>query len=170
LKTRVEQTVDRINAQYQTMHWRPIILIQRQCDHDEVRRWYRAADLCLVTSLHDGMNLVAKEFVAARDDEDGVLILSKFTGAAGELRDALLVNPYDIVGVSEAIHTGLEMLAAERQERMRRMRRQVMEYNIYLWAAKALGDLREVRLDDADTGKLAPTLVTMPEVAAEKLA
>jgi trehalose 6-phosphate synthase len=170
LKTREEQTVDRINAQYQTMHWRPIILIQRQCDHDEVRRWYRAADLCLVTSLHDGMNLVAKEFVAARDDEDGVLILSKFTGAAGELRDALLVNPYDIVGVSEAIHTGLEMLTAERQERMRRMRRQVMEYNIYLWAAKALGDLREVRLDEADAGKLAPTLVTMPDVAAEKLA
>ena len=79
-------------------------------------RWYRAADLCLVTSLHDGMNLVAKEFVAARDDEDGVLILSKFTGAAVELRDALLVNPYDIAGVAEAMHRGLEMDRAERRD------------------------------------------------------
>ena len=79
-------------------------------------RWYRAADLCLVTSLHDGMNLVAKEFLAARDDEDGVLVLSKFTGAAVELRDALMVNPYDSVGVAEAIHSGLEMQPAERRD------------------------------------------------------
>ena len=92
------------------------------------------------------MNLVAKEFVAARDDEDGVLVLSKFTGAAVELRDALLVNPYDVVGVAEAIHAGLEMSREERRERMQRMRRQVMEYNIYMWAAKVLGDLRELRL------------------------
>jgi trehalose 6-phosphate synthase len=170
LKIRVQETVARINSQYQTMHWRPIILIEQQCDHNEVGRWYRIADLCLVTSLHDGMNLVAKEFVAAREDEDGVLILSKFTGAAVELRDALLVNPYDIVGVAEAIHTALEMRTAERQDRMRRMRRLVMEYNIYLWAAKALGDLRAVRLEDMDTSRPAPTLVTMPEVAAGKLA
>ena len=113
------------------MHWKPIVLIERQCNHEEVRRWYRAADICLVTSLHDGMNLVAKEYVAARDDEDGVLVLSKFTGAAVELRDALLVNPYDIVGVAEAIHAGLGDGPDERRERMQRMRRQVMEHNIY---------------------------------------
>jgi trehalose 6-phosphate synthase len=170
LRIRVEQTVERINLLYQTAHWRPIILIEQQCSHDEVRRWYRAADLCLVTSLHDGMNLVAKEFVAARDDEDGVLVLSKFTGAAVELRDALLVNPYDIVGVAEAIFSGLEMSPAERRERMHRMRRQVMEHNIYMWAAKALGDLREVRLEDNDAGRVAPSTVQVQEMAAGKSA
>ena len=147
LRHRVDDTVKRINMRFQTAHWKPIILIERQCNHDEVRNWYRAADLCLVTSLHDGMNLVAKEFVAARDDEDGVLVLSKFTGAAVELGDALLVNPYDVTGVAETIHSGLEMSPDERRERMQRMRRQVMEQNIYMWAAKVLGDLRELRLD-----------------------
>ena len=87
----MEETVERINQRYQTPRWRPIVLIERQCNHEEVNRWYRAADLCLVTSLHDGMNLVAKEYVAAREDEDGVLVLSKFTGAAVELRDACLL-------------------------------------------------------------------------------
>ncbi len=173
LRRRVEETVERINSRHQIEHWRPIILIERQCSHEEVRRWYRAADLCLVTSLHDGMNLVAKEFVAARDDEDGVLVLSKFTGAAVELRDALLVNPYDIVGVAEAIHSGLEMSLEERRERMRRMRRQVMEYNIYMWAAKVLGDLRELRLESDEGGeppRIAPSNVRGAEITAEKLA
>jgi trehalose 6-phosphate synthase len=119
------------------------------------------------------MNLVAKEFVAARDDEDGVLVLSKFTGAAVELRDALLINPYDVVGVAEAIHTGLEMSREERRERMERMRRQVMEYNIYMWAAKVLGDLRELRLEPIEGSepiRLAPAIVREAEVPAEKLA
>ena len=102
-------------TRFQTARWKPVVLIERQCSHDEVKRWYRAADLCLVTSLHDGMNLVAKEFVAARDDEDGVLVLSKFTGAAVELRDATIVNPYDIAEVGEAIHRGLEMTREERE-------------------------------------------------------
>ena len=165
LRRRVEETVERINAKFQTSHWRPIALIEQQCNHEEVNRWYRAADLCLVTSLHDGMNLVAKEFVAARDDEDGVLVLSKFTGAAVELHDALLVNPYDIDGVSETIFTALEMEPAERRNRMRRMRRQVMEYNIYLWAANALGDLREVRLEDSEVVRMQPAAAAPPEMA-----
>jgi trehalose-6-phosphate synthase len=172
LHRRVGETVERINSLYETAHWKPIVLIERQCNHEEVRHWYRAADICLVTSLHDGMNLVAKEFVAARDDEDGVLVLSKFTGAAVELRDALLVNPYDIVDVAEAIHLGLEMNAAERRDRMHRMRRQVMEYNIYMWAAKVLGDLREMRLEpvgDTDPGRVASG-DSVTAVAAEKLA
>jgi alpha,alpha-trehalose-phosphate synthase [UDP-forming] len=143
----VEETVERINQRYQTAHWRPVVLIERQCSHEEVARWYRVADECLVTSLHDGMNLVAKEYVAARDDEDGVLVLSRFTGAAVELRDALLVNPYDISAVAGAIHVGLEMSRAERRMRMRRMRRQVMEHNIYRWAASVLGALRELRIE-----------------------
>ena len=173
LRRRVQETVDRINARYQTFRWKPIVLIERQCDHKEVNHWYRAADICLVTSLHDGMNLVAKEFVAARDDDDGVLVLSRFTGAAVELRDALLVNPYDVVGVAEAIHSGLEMSRAERRERMQRMRRQVMEYNIYMWAANVLGDLRELRLESAETfapDPVAPSIVREEEIPAEKLA
>ena len=110
------------------------------------------------------MNLVAKEFVAARDDEDGVLVLSRFTGAAVELRDALLVNPYDVVGVAEAIHAGLEMSREERRERMQRMRRQVMEYNIYMWAANILGDLRETA-DGSRGCRLRPTVSLPPPFA-----
>ena len=163
LQRRVAETVERVNLRYQTAQWKPLLLIERQCSHDEVERWYRAADLCLVTSLHDGMNLVAKEFVAARDDEDGVLVLSKFTGAAIELGDALLVNPYDIEGVAEAIHRGLEMGYEERRKRMQRMRRQVMEHNVYRWAASLLGDLRELRMESSqvpDLGQAGPRVVS----------
>ena len=173
LRRRVEEAVERINQRYQTPQWKPVLLIERQCSHEEVERWYRAADLCLVTSLHDGMNLVAKEFVAARDDEDGVLVLSKFTGAAIELGDALLVNPYDIDGVAEAIHHGLEMGRAERRMRMQRMRRQVMEHNVYLWAASVLGDLRELRMENsgvADLGHAGPVIVPAEGSAKRKMA
>lgn len=156
LKRQIEALVDRINSRFETAHWRPVILIERQCSHEEVERWYRAAHICLVTSLHDGMNLVAKEYLAARDDGDGVLILSKFTGAAVELRDALIVNPYDIDGVAEAIHRGLEMSSAERSARMQRMRRHIMEHNVYRWAASVLGDLRELRIDHLESGFARP--------------
>jgi len=151
LRKRVDEEVRRINHRFQTSRWKPVVLIDRQCNHDEVNRWYRIADVCLVTSLHDGMNLVAKEFVAARDDEDGVLVLSKFTGAAVELRDALIVNPYDIAEVGEAIHRGLDMPRDERRLRMQEMRKQVMEHNIYRWAAMILGDLRDVRLESPES-------------------
>jgi alpha,alpha-trehalose-phosphate synthase [UDP-forming] len=173
LKFRVEEAAERINVRYETAHWRPIVLIERQCNHEEVDRWYRAADLCLVTSLHDGMNLVAKEYVAARDDEDGVLVLSKFTGAAVELRDALMVNPYDKEGVADAIHRGLEMERGERRMRMERMRRHVMEHNIYRWAARVLGDLRELRLENAETMESMPPtaeIVTMERKRRRRLA
>jgi trehalose 6-phosphate synthase len=147
LRNQVEKTVERINQRYQTATWKPILLIEKQCSHAEVDLWYRAAAVCLVTSLHDGMNLVAKEYVAARDDEDGVLVLSKFTGAATELLDALIVNPYDTEGVAEAIHQALEMDCAERHMRMQRMRHHVMDHNIYRWAASILGDLHELRME-----------------------
>src|SRR5258708_20653041 len=87
---------DRINARFQTGKWKPIVLLKKHHSHHEITRFYHAASLCMVTSLHDGMNLVAKEFVASRDDEHGVLILSTFTGAALELTDALQINPYDV--------------------------------------------------------------------------
>jgi trehalose 6-phosphate synthase len=169
LHRRVNAEVERINARFQTPHWRPIVLIERQCSHAEVERWYKAAELCLVTSLHDGMNLVAKEYVAAREDEDGVLILSRFTGAAVELRDALVVNPYDIAAVAEAMHEGLEMSRAERRERMQRMRRQVMEHNIYRWAASVLRDVREIRIEGASE-PLGPSSVVVKRTGQRKLA
>jgi trehalose 6-phosphate synthase len=168
LNRKVNETVERINQRFQTAHWKPILLIERQCSHAEVNHWYRAAAVCLVTSLHDGMNLVAKEYVAARDDEDGVLVLSKFTGAATELLDALIVNPYDAEGVAEAIHQGLEMDHAERRMRMQRMRHYVMDHNIYRWAANILGDLRELRMEGPTTPDLShvlPASVAPTEVA-----
>jgi alpha,alpha-trehalose-phosphate synthase [UDP-forming] len=148
LRIQVQETVARINRRFATSGWNPVILVERQCSHEEVARYYRAAGICLVTSLHDGMNLVAKEYLAARHDCDGVLILSRFAGAAQELRDALLVNPYDVQQVAEAIRTGLEMSLGERRLRMERMRTQVKEHNVYRWASNVLTDLCAVRIED----------------------
>src|SRR6185295_1941705 len=119
--------------------------------HAELAPYNQAADLCMVTSLHDGMNLVAKEFGASRDDEDGVLILSHFTGASRELHDALLVNPYDTEQFAETIRRALEMPLEERRARMQQMRRTVKEYNIYRWAADLISELAEIRLDAPET-------------------
>jgi len=141
----VEAEAERINWKFAAGKWKPIVFRKGQHNHDEIRRFYRSADLCLVTSLHDGMNLVAKEFVAARDDEQGALILSIFTGAARELRDALLVNPYDIEQTAEAIHLALEMEPDDRKARMLHMRKIVKEQNVYRWAANLIGTLCEVR-------------------------
>jgi trehalose 6-phosphate synthase len=121
-----------------------LIFLPGQHTHDDIRPFYQAADFCLVTSLHDGMNLVAKEYVAAREDEKGVLILSCFTGAARELEQALIVNPYDIEQVSEAIHGALEMSPTEARTRMTGMRRQVKEANVYRWAGNVLSELCQI--------------------------
>ena len=152
LQAEVEAEADRINWRFQADQWKPIVLLNRQHSHAEIAPYYRAADLCLVTSLHDGMNLVAKEFVATRQDERGVLILSIFTGAARELRDALQVNPYDIDQTAEAIRAALEMQSEEKQMRMQRMRKQVREHNVYRWAGSLIGEVCEVRLDAAEGG------------------
>ena len=149
LLAEVEAEAERINWRFQTSKWKPIVFMKRQHSHQEIQRFYRTADLCLVTSLHDGMNLVAKEFVAARQDEQGVLILSRFTGAARELPDALLVNPYDIEQMAEAIRSALEMDVEERKTRMQHMRKVVREHNIYRWASTLIAELCEVRLDEA---------------------
>lgn len=142
----VEVEANRINDRFQRGKWRPIVFLNRQHSHKEVQRYYRAAHVCMVTSLHDGMNLVAKEYVASRNDERGSLILSRFTGAARELRDAIIVNPYDIQATGEAIARTLEMDVAEIVDRMRRMRRSVKEHNIYWWAGSLIGELCELRL------------------------
>ena len=147
LMAEVEAEAERINWRFQGGKWKPIVFLNRQHSHKEIEPYYRAADLCLVTSLHDGMNLVAKEFLAARTDERGVLILSQFTGAARELRDALLVNPYDIEQTAEAIRVALEMEPEEKQLRVQRMRRVIKENNIYRWAGNLITELCEIRLD-----------------------
>jgi len=143
----VTSEAERINARFQTSRWKPIVFRKKHHSHEEISRFYRAASLCMVTSLHDGMNLVAKEFVASREDERGVLILSTFAGAAHELTDALLVNPYDIAQLARAIHRALEMPEQEQAERMQRMRHTVRQHNVYRWAAHLLSDLTEIRIE-----------------------
>jgi trehalose 6-phosphate synthase len=138
---------ERINARFQAPKWKPIVFLKKHHSHEEIARYYHAASFCMVTSLHDGMNLVAKEFVAARDDERGALILSTFAGAAHELSDALLVNPYDVGQLADAIYRALEMPEEEQATRMQRMRQQVREHNVYRWAAHLLSDLTEIRIE-----------------------
>jgi trehalose 6-phosphate synthase len=148
LEEEVERTVQEINRELQTRHWRPILFLKGHQNHREIWPFYRWADFCMVTSLHDGMNLVAKEFVSVRDDEDGALILSRFTGASYELRDALLVNPYDVDEVAEAIRTAIEMTSNERRSRMARMRQVIREHNIYRWAGLLLSELSHLPVEE----------------------
>ncbi|HUJ82240.1 MAG TPA: trehalose-6-phosphate synthase, partial [Candidatus Acidoferrales bacterium] len=150
LLNEVEVEATRINARFVNGNWKPIVLLTRHHSHQEILPYYRAADLCMVTSLHDGMNLVAKEFVASRDDEEGALILSQFTGATRELRDALIVNPYDTDQLAAAIQTALEMDANERQARMRRMRQIVKEHNVFRWAGNLIAELAEIRIEETE--------------------
>jgi trehalose-6-phosphate synthase len=147
LQAELEAEAERINWRFQSGNWKPIIFLKQQHSHQQIERLYRAADLCMVTSLHDGMNLVAKEFLAARRDERGVLVLSQFTGAARELRDALLVNPYDIDQTGEAIRAALEMPQDDQQSRVHRMRRLLREQNVFCWAGSLITELCELRLD-----------------------
>lgn len=149
----IEAESDRINWRFQSGGWKPIVVLKRHHSHREIQPFYKAADICLVTSLHDGMNLVAKEFVAAREDEQGVLILSRFTGASRELRDALIVNPYDIEELADAIHAALNLPKEEQSIRMRRMRDSLKDRNVYGWAADLITDLVQVRIEKS----LVPT-------------
>jgi alpha,alpha-trehalose-phosphate synthase [UDP-forming] len=160
----VTAEADRINSRFQSGKWKPIVLLKKHHSHHEITRFYHAASVCMVTSLHDGMNLVAKEFVASRDDEHGVLILSTFAGAALELTDALQVNPYDVQQTAAAILRALEMPDDEQAARMYRMRTKVKDYNVYRWAANLLSDLTEIRID---TPERQENLVTPGEEPEE---
>ncbi len=137
--------VKRVNEKFGTAMWKPIILIDQHQGPREVFELLRAADFCIVNSLHDGMNLVAKEFIASRDDQDGVLILSTFAGASRELPEALLVNPFDVVETAAAMKLAMEMPREERRERMKLMRHTVKENNVYRWAGKMLMDAARIR-------------------------
>jgi trehalose 6-phosphate synthase len=154
LGTAVENLVVRINARFGDATYRPAILLRAHHEPPTVFRYYRAADVCYVSSLHDGMNLVAKEFVAARDDERGVLVLSQFTGAARELTEALIVNPYDIEEASAALATAVRMSPAEQRDRMRSMRALVAEFNVYRWAGRMLVDAARLRRRERLSGRL----------------
>ena len=145
LGERVRAQAAAINERFGAPGYQPVVLLERHVEPWEVFRLYRAADACHVNSLDDGMNLVAKEFVAARDDVQGVLLLSRFAGAARELSGAMLVNPCDIDNVADAIADALTLPADEQRRRMQAMRRQVMERNVFRWAGDLLLDAAAVR-------------------------
>ncbi|MRR33197.1 trehalose-6-phosphate synthase [bacterium] len=144
-EAQVRAMAGRINERFGTDGFLPIILKIEYHEHEAVYEYYRGVDLCFVSSLHDGMNLVAKEFLAARDDGRGVLILSQFTGASRELPEALIVNPYDIDQCATALHLALTMPAAEQRDRMRVMRGLISEFNVYRWAGRMLLDAAVMR-------------------------
>ena len=154
-RAKVDETVGRINGTFGSVQWTPIQYIHRSISQRHMVALYRAADVMLVTPIRDGMNLVAKEFVAARDDEDGVLLLSEFAGAAAEMGEAMLVNPYDIDQVASTIKQALLMPESERRQRMRGLRKRVFAYDVHAWVDQFLTEL----------GKNPPLLCPRPGVA-----
>jgi len=154
LNETVERVAARINERFGRDGYKPIALLRAHHEPPTVYRYYRAAQLCYVSSLHDGMNLVAKEFVSARGDEQGVLMLSCFTGAARELTEALIVNPYDLEEASSAMAAALRMPPDEQRERMRSMRSLLAEFNVYRWAGRMLTDAAGLRRKERVTGRL----------------
>jgi trehalose 6-phosphate synthase len=145
LQSEARDLAGAINDRYQREDWKPILLIAEHHEARQVFELFRAADICIVSSLHDGMNLVAKEFVAARDDEGGVLILSSFAGASRELSEAILVNPYDPHSMGDALYRALAMPRSEQRQRMRVMREHIRTRNVYRWAGKMLLDAEQLR-------------------------
>ena len=141
LSAEIDRAEEEANSRWATEHWKPIVYLREHQSPTALMALRRLADFFVVSSLHDGMNMVAKEFVASRFDEDGVLILSRFTGAARELTDALLVNPYATDHFADAIKDAVEMPEAERRRRMQKMRKVVQENNVYKWAADIISEL-----------------------------
>jgi trehalose 6-phosphate synthase len=165
-EARVRALATRINGRFARGGWSPIVLRVEHAEPPEVYEHFRAADVCFVSSLHDGMNLVAKEFVAARDDERGVLILSQFTGAARELPEALVVNPYDTDQCAAAFHLALTMPADEQRDRMHIMRALVREFNVYRWAGRMLLDAATMRRRGRITERASGAVVPLRREAA----
>jgi len=142
---RVRAIAARINERFPGPGHPPVVLLVEHHQPQAIYEYYRAADVCMVTSLHDGMNLVAKEFVSSRDDERGVLILSQFTGAARELPEAIIVNPYDTDQCAAALQMALSMPEGEQRARIRLMRGLIQEFNVYRWAGRMLIDAASMR-------------------------
>lgn len=140
----VTDEAERVNKKFARNGWTPIVLEKHNYSHDELLRLYQVANVCIITSLHDGMNLVAKEYAAARRDESGVLVLSQFAGASRDLKGALLVNPYSAEETSDALHMALTMPKTEQHRRMKTMRASVRDYNIYRWSAELIKTLSQL--------------------------
>lgn len=138
---KVDKETERVNSLYKRKGWKPIILLKKHHNQKDINKFYKLGNFCLVTSLHDGMNLVAKEFIGAKDDGKGVLILSQFAGASKELRDALIINPYDAQETADSIKQALEMPIMEQVTRMENLRGIVKGYNIYRWSADILENM-----------------------------
>ncbi len=145
LGSEIEELVDKKNWKYSTGDWKPIIYIKRHFAPEEILPYYQMGDFCIVSSLHDGMNLVAKEYIANKTDENGVLILSRFTGASKELSDAVFINPYDIENFADRIKFAIEMETEEKKRRMKNMRNIVKHNNIYNWAANIINELTSLK-------------------------
>jgi trehalose-6-phosphate synthase len=141
----VENEATRINWKFKSRNWQPILFLKKHHSHEEIIPMYKSAHFCMVTSLHDGMNLVAKEFVASRDKNDGVLILSRFAGASQELHGAIIINPYDIEQGADAIRTALEMPRELQQHKMKQMRRMIVGHNVYAWASSILRSMASIQ-------------------------
>jgi hypothetical protein len=167
---RIERLTHRINERFGRPGYQPVHLLAQHHEPEQVNELFRAANICVVTSLHDGMNLVSKEFVAARDDEQGVLLLSRFAGAARELTEALIVNPYHVEETADALYQAATMPSAEQRERMASLRSTVHEFNVYRWAGHMLSDAARWRLRarvEAGCGaSSAPTCPRCPNCAA----
>jgi trehalose-6-phosphate synthase len=141
LNAEIDDLEEEINWKYQSDGWKPIVYVREHSSPTTLMAFNRLAHFCIVSSLHDGMNLVAKEFVSSRVDEDGVLILSRFTGAARELTAALLINPYATDDFADTIREAIEMPKKQRRERMKKLRQTVEKNNIYQWAGNIITDL-----------------------------
>jgi len=145
LMAEIDEAVEKVNWKHSDGSWKPIIYLKKHFSPEEIKPYFAMADICMVSSLHDGMNLVAKEYVISNKDLNGVLILSRFTGAAKELADAVQVNPYSIEEFSDAIKTAIEMPAEEKKKRMENMRNIVKENNIYKWAGSIMTELTSLK-------------------------
>jgi len=145
LISEIDELVEKTNWKYMDGNWKPVLYLKRYFSADEIAPFYALADICIVSSLHDGMNLVAKEYIAEKHDSKGSLILSQFTGAAKELTDAILVNPYSIEEFADSIRYAIEMPSEEKQKRMRNMRKIVAENNVYRWAANIIAELTALK-------------------------
>ena len=165
----VRAAADEVNKRFGKDGLDPILLLIEHHGIESVLEYFRAADVCVVTSLHDGMNLVSKEFVAAHDDERGVLVLSQFAGASRELLDALIVNPYHIDQVADALHDALAMPEHEQEVRMRSLRQLVREFNVYRWAGRMLLDAGKLRRRIRVEARISrgANVVDLPKAARE---
>jgi len=145
LMNELDELAEKINWKHMNDEWKPIVYIKRHLSPEQIKPFYRIADICMVSSLHDGMNLVAKEYIAAKNDLSGSLILSKFTGAARELTDAIQINPYSIEEFADSIRMAVDMPQPEKERRMENMRKIIADNNIYKWAGDIISELTMIK-------------------------